>query len=70
MLKKVAGVLIIYFCDSVGDTYERGWGIFAGGNYFIIKFTYNPGQKSLGQYRNIHIFLSYLSSLLKQCILF
>ena len=31
---------------------------------------YNPGQKSLGQYCNIHIFLSFLGSLLKQCILF
>ena len=31
---------------------------------------YNPGQKSLGQYCNIHIFLSLLGSLLKQCILF
>ena len=30
----------------------------------------NPGQKSLGQYCNIHIFLSFLGSLLKQCILF
>ena len=30
----------------------------------------NPGQKSLGQYYNIHIFLSFLCSLLKQCILF
>ena len=32
--------------------------------------SYNPGQKSLGQYCNIHIFLSFLDSLLKQCILF
>ena len=32
--------------------------------------TYNPTQKSLGQYCNIHIFLSFLGSLLKQCILF
>ena len=31
---------------------------------------YNPGQKSLGQYCNIHIFLSFLGSLLKQCIIF
>ena len=30
----------------------------------------NPGQKSLGQYFNIHIFLSFLGSLLKQCIIF
>ena len=30
-------------------------------------WTYNPGQKSLGQYCNIHIFLG---SLLKQCIFF
>ena len=30
----------------------------------------NPGQKSLGQYCNIHIFLSLLGSLLKQYILF
>ena len=32
--------------------------------------TYNPTQKSLGQYCNIHIFLSFLGSLLKQYILF
>ena len=32
--------------------------------------SYNPGQKSLGQYCNIHIFLSFLGSLLKQCFLF
>ena len=32
--------------------------------------TYNPGQKSLGQYCSIHIFLSFLGSLLKQCIFF
>ena len=31
---------------------------------------YNPGQKSLGQYSNVHIFLSFLGSLLNQCILF
>ena len=32
---------------------------------------YNPGQKSLGQYYcNIHIFRSFLGSLLKQCSLF
>ena len=30
----------------------------------------NPGQKSLGQYYNIQIFLSFLGSLLKRCILF
>ena len=36
----------------------------------ILSCTYNPGQKSLGQYCNIHIFLSFLGSLLKQCILF
>jgi len=34
------------------------------------KCTYNPGQNSLGQYYNINFFLSFLSSLLKQCILF
>ena len=31
---------------------------------------YNPRQKSLRQYSNIHIFLSFVGSLLKQCILF
>ena len=31
---------------------------------------YNPGQKSFGQYCKIHIFLSFLGSLLKQCIIF
>ena len=31
---------------------------------------YNPGQKSLGQYWNIHIFLLFLGSPLKQGILF
>ena len=30
----------------------------------------NPGQKSLGQYCNMPIFLSFLGSLLKQCIIF
>ena len=30
----------------------------------------NPGQKSLGQYCNTHIFLSFLGFLLKQCISF
>ena len=34
------------------------------------KAMYNPGQKSLGQYCNIHISLSFLSSLFKQCTLF
>ena len=40
---------------------------------FVASFNrriYNPGQKSFGQYCNIHIFLSFLGSLLKQCILF
>ena len=32
--------------------------------------SYNPGKKSLGQYCNIHFFLSFLGFLLKQCILF
>ena len=32
--------------------------------------TYNPGQKSLGHYLNIHVFLSFLGSVLKQCIRF
>ena len=31
---------------------------------------YNPGQKSLGQYCSIHTVLSFLGSLLKQCIIF
>ena len=30
----------------------------------------NPGQKSLRQYCNIHIFLSFLGSFLKRCTLF
>ena len=30
--------------------------------------SFNPGQKSSGQYCNIHIFLSFLGSLLKKCI--
>ena len=41
--------------------------------WYIIIFihsNYNPGQKSLEQYRNIHTFLSFLGSLLKQYILF
>ena len=37
---------------------------------FLMSSCYNPRQKSLGQYFNIHIFLSFLASLLKQCILF
>ena len=37
----------------------------------MILLFYNPGQKSLGdEYCNIHIFLSVLGYLLKQCILF
>ena len=32
--------------------------------------TCNPGLKSLGQYCNIHIFLLFLSSLIKQCSVF
>ena len=28
---------------------------------------YNPVQKSLGQYCNIHVFLSFLGPLLKHC---
>ena len=31
---------------------------------------YNLGQTSLGQRCNIHIFLSFVVSLLKQCIIF
>ena len=31
------------------------------------KSFFNPGQICLGQYCNIHIFLSFLGSLLKQC---
>ena len=31
---------------------------------------YNPGQNSSGQYSNIHTFLSFLGSFLKQCIFF
>ena len=37
---------------------------------FSLRLSYNPGQKSLGHYCNIHIFLSFLGSLIKQCILF
>ena len=43
------------------------WGLVAKA---ILKQNYNSGQKSLGQYCNIHIFLSFLASLLKQGILF
>ena len=32
--------------------------------------TFNHGQKSLGQYCNMHIFPSFLGSLLKQCVIF
>ena len=32
--------------------------------------SYNPGQTSLGQYCTIHVSLSFLGSLFKQCILF
>ena len=37
---------------------------------FSLRLSYNLGQKSLGQYCNIHIFLSFLGSILKQCIIF
>ena len=43
------------------------WGLVAKA---ILKQNYNSGQKSLGQNCNIHIFLSFPASLLKQCILF
>ena len=36
----------------------------------ITIYSYNPGQNPLGQDCNIHIFLSFLASLLKQCIVF
>ena len=50
-----------------GLTHWGDWRITGYVTYFYI---YNPGQKSLGQFWNIHIFLSFLGSLLKQCILF
>ena len=37
---------------------------------FSLRPSYNLGQKSLGQYCNIHIFLSFLGCILKQCIIF
>ena len=36
----------------------------------MVRKNYNPVQKSVGQYFNIYIFLSFLGSFLKQCILF
>ena len=36
----------------------------------FIRSNYNPGQTFLGQYCNIHSFLSFLGSRFKQCILF
>ena len=36
----------------------------------LLEYNYNPGEKSLGQYCNMHIFLSFLGSLLKQCVIF
>lgn len=33
-------------------------------------WSYNSGQSSLGQWRSIHNFLSFLASLIKQCFLF
>jgi len=41
-------------------------------SYIFFTHTYNLGQKSLGQYCNIHIFLSFyfFGFLLKLCILF
>ena len=41
-----------------------------GKQLFSLTGSYNRGQKSLGQYCNIHFFLSFLGSLIKQCILF
>ena len=35
-----------------------------------LKRTYNPGQKFFGQYCNMHIFLSFLGSILEQFIIF
>ena len=34
------------------------------------RYSDNPGQKSLGLYCNMHISLSFLRTLLKQCIIF
>ena len=40
-------------------------------NYLVtLILSYNPGQKSSGQYCNIHMSPSFLGSLLKHCILF
>ena len=36
----------------------------------LILSSYNPGKKSLGQYFDLYIVLSFVGSLLKQCILF
>ena len=41
-----------------------------GKQLFSLTGSCSHGQKSLGQYSNIHIFLSFLGSLIKQCILF
>ena len=36
----------------------------------LILSSYNPGKKSLGQYFDLYIVLSFVGSLLKQCMLF
>jgi len=41
-----------------------------GKEFFSLTGIYIHGQKALGQYCNIHIFLSFLGSLIKQFILF
>ena len=54
-----------------GQLWSHGTNFMFAVNITWPKSFYNPGQKSLGQYCNIHIFLSFLGSLiLKTVILF
>ena len=55
-------------CDDGKEMYKKAWCTWKF--VVLLIWTNNPGQKSLGQYCNIHIFLSFLGSLLKQCIVF
>ena len=56
-------------CYKLHRSYSNSFNLSNVGDFFR-SWIYNPGQKSLGQCCNIHIFLSFLASLLKQYILF
>ena len=71
MMRKVSKVILIA-CDYllVSKLPQKGRKNEENRLFYQNQDSDNPGQKSLGQYFNIHIFVSFLGSLLKQCVLF